>query len=151
MNLKVGVALTQASLLLLVHLFVLIIYIPVNNFSVMSGHIFPGWTNTKQRIKCLCSRTQCNASSEARTATPRSRVKHSTTSSVLVHGDIKVFKLCLRMFLNKPAQQNSPTCRVADYLTNIGWQFKGVRALRGYFGPPMRSKNKSCSSQVSSY
>ena len=28
---------------------------------------------------------------------------------------------------------------------------KGVRALRGYFGPPMRSKNKSCSSQVSSY
>ena len=31
---------------------------------------------------------------------------------------------------------------------------KGVRALRGYFAPPptpMRSKNKSCSSQVSSY
>ena len=28
---------------------------------------------------------------------------------------------------------------------------KGVRELRGYFGPPMRSKNKSCSSQVSSY
>ena len=27
---------------------------------------------------------------------------------------------------------------------------KGVRALRGYFGPPMRSK-KSDSSQVSSY
>ena len=26
---------------------------------------------------------------------------------------------------------------------------KGVRALRGYFGPPMRSKNKSLSSQVS--
>ena len=23
---------------------------------------------------------------------------------------------------------------------------KGVRALRGYFGPPMRSKNKNCSS-----
>ena len=28
---------------------------------------------------------------------------------------------------------------------------KGVRALRGFFGPPVRSKNKSCSSQVSSY
>ena len=28
---------------------------------------------------------------------------------------------------------------------------KGVRALRGYFGSPMRSKNKSSSSQVSSY
>ena len=29
--------------------------------------------------------------------------------------------------------------------------FKGVRALRGCFVPPMRSKNKSGSSQVSSY
>ena len=28
---------------------------------------------------------------------------------------------------------------------------KGVNALRGYFGPPMRSKNKSGSTQVSSY
>ena len=28
---------------------------------------------------------------------------------------------------------------------------KEVRAFEGYFGPPMRSKNKSCSSQVSSY
>ena len=28
---------------------------------------------------------------------------------------------------------------------------KGVRALRGYFGPPMRSKSKNCSSQVSSF
>ena len=28
---------------------------------------------------------------------------------------------------------------------------KGVRAIRGYFGPPIRSKNKSCLSQVSSY
>ena len=44
----------------------------------------------------------------------------------------------------------------------ISWKFlsklylrkfytKGVRALRGYFGPPMRSKNKSCSLQVSLY
>ena len=29
--------------------------------------------------------------------------------------------------------------------------YKEVCALRGYFGPPMRSKNKSYSSQVSSY
>ena len=28
---------------------------------------------------------------------------------------------------------------------------KGVRAFRGYFVPPMRSTNKSCSSKVSSY
>ena len=30
-------------------------------------------------------------------------------------------------------------------------KIKGGRALRGYFGPPMRSKNKNCSAQVSSY
>ena len=35
-------------------LFVLILYIPaVNDFSVMSGWVFMGWTSTKQRIKCL--------------------------------------------------------------------------------------------------
>ena len=28
---------------------------------------------------------------------------------------------------------------------------KGVRAFRGYFGPPMRSKDKSYTSFVSSY
>ena len=28
---------------------------------------------------------------------------------------------------------------------------KGVRALRGYFGHPMRPKNENCFSQVSSY
>ena len=36
---------------------------------------------------------------------------------------------------------------------NVGFYSngKGVRALRGYFDLPMRSKNKSCSSQVSLY
>ena len=38
--------------------------------------------------------------------------------------------------------------KIRGVMTKIG---KGVRALRGYFGPPMMSKNKSCSSQVSSY
>ena len=34
-------------------LFVLILYVPVNNFSVMLGWVFLGWTSTKQTIKCL--------------------------------------------------------------------------------------------------
>ena len=36
-------------------LFVLMLYIPVNNFSVMPGKcpVFLGRTSTKQRIKCL--------------------------------------------------------------------------------------------------
>ena len=34
-------------------LFVLIHYVPVNNFSAMSGRVFLGLTSTKQRIKCI--------------------------------------------------------------------------------------------------
>ena len=37
-------------------LFVLILYIPVKNFSVMSGQIFLGRSSTKQSIKCLSQR-----------------------------------------------------------------------------------------------
>ena len=36
-------------------------------------------------------------------------------------------------------------------ITTIHVHVKGVRALRGYFGPPMRQKNENCFSQVSSY
>ena len=42
-----------------------------------------------------------------------------------------------------------PSVRVS--VQKIDTVLKGGRALRGYFGPPMRSKNKSCFSQVSSY
>ena len=31
----------------------LILYVPVKNFSVMSGRVFLGLTSTKQRMKCL--------------------------------------------------------------------------------------------------
>ena len=34
-------------------IFFLFFYVPVNNFSVMSGQVFLDWTRTKQRIKCL--------------------------------------------------------------------------------------------------
>ena len=37
-------------------LFGLILYIPVNKCSVMSGWVFLGWTSSKQRIKCLAQR-----------------------------------------------------------------------------------------------
>ena len=37
----------------MLYLFDLILYIPVNHFSVMSWRVFLGWTSTKQRIKSL--------------------------------------------------------------------------------------------------
>ena len=49
-------------------LFVLILYVPVNDFSVMSEQVFLGWTSTKQRKSC--STTQHSASGEARTHIP---------------------------------------------------------------------------------
>ena len=41
--------------LILICLHVLLLYVPINNFSVMSGHlsVFLGYTSTQQRIKCL--------------------------------------------------------------------------------------------------
>ena len=40
--------------------FDLIIYVPANNFSVMSGLVFLGWTSTMQGLMCLALRTQRN-------------------------------------------------------------------------------------------
>ena len=39
--------------IILIILFDLIPYVPVNNFSVMSEQVFLGWTSTKQGLMCL--------------------------------------------------------------------------------------------------
>ena len=57
----------------------LILYVPVNNFSVMSGQIFLGWTGTKQGLMCLAQGHNPVMTVRLELATPRSRVKHSTT------------------------------------------------------------------------
>ena len=49
-------------------LFDLVLYVPVNNFSVMSGRVFLGLASTKQaRINVSCTRTQRSDAGEART------------------------------------------------------------------------------------
>ena len=50
----------------------LILYIPVNNFSVMSGQVFLGQTSTKQWINVSCSREQHSdfPSRESQTSNP---------------------------------------------------------------------------------
>ena len=63
-------------------LFVLILYIPVNNFSVMSGWVFLGLTSTKQRIKCLAQGHSALPRVMLEPASLRSKVKHSTTEIV---------------------------------------------------------------------
>ena len=60
-------------------LFDLILYVPVNNFSVMSGQVFLGCTSTKQGLLCLAQGHNAVMPVRLETATPRPRVKRSTT------------------------------------------------------------------------
>ena len=60
-------------------LFDLILYFPVNNFSVMSGWVFLGWTSTKQGFMCLAQGHNAVTPVRLEPATSRSRDKHSTT------------------------------------------------------------------------
>ena len=59
-------------------LFVLILHIPVNNCSDMSGPIFLGWTSIKQWIKCLSQGHNTVSLVRLKPAKPQSWVKHST-------------------------------------------------------------------------
>ena len=72
----------------------MILYIPVNNYLVMSGPVFLGWTSTKQRIKCLAQGHMYNA-------TLRSLVKHSTILSLelllFIVEELLMFQRCLVM------------------------------------------------------
>ena len=59
----------QDETILMMKLFVLMLYIPINNFSGMTGQftVFMGWTSTKQKINILLKNS---ASDEFRTNDP---------------------------------------------------------------------------------
>ena len=57
----------------------LILYVPVNMFSHLSGQVFLGWTSAKQRIKCLAQGHNIVPLLRLKPANPRSPIKHSTT------------------------------------------------------------------------
>ena len=60
--------------------------------------------------------------------------------------------LCFKKYLTGPMTLSAVLSKKLSHLYfDIYEDYKGVCALRGYFGLPMRSKNKGCSSQVSSY
>ena len=67
-------------------------------------------------------------------------IHHALLSSLLTGSeDIIVFTLGKHSVTQMPGY----TARTIS--------LKGARALRGYFGPSMKSNNKSCSSQVTSF
>ena len=55
------------------------LYIPVNNFSVMSGRVFLGLTSTKQGLMCLAQGHNAVTAVRLKPASSLSQVKHSTT------------------------------------------------------------------------
>ena len=61
-------------------LFDLILYVPVNIFSVMSGRVFLGWTSTKQGLTCLAQGHKTVTPVRLKPANTWSWVKHSTTA-----------------------------------------------------------------------
>ena len=58
------------------HFVCLILYVPVNIFSVMSGRVFMCITSAKQGLMCLA---QGHNAVRLKPAAPRSQVQHSTT------------------------------------------------------------------------
>ena len=52
---------------------------PSQQFSVMSGQVFLGWTSTKQRLMCLAQGHNAVTLVRLEPSTPQSRVKNSTT------------------------------------------------------------------------
>ena len=79
--------LCQSQVLIIINVFDLILYIPVNNFSVMLGWVFLGWTSTKQGLMCLPQKHNTVTQVRLEPATSRSQDKHSTTELL---GSLKV-------------------------------------------------------------
>ena len=63
-------------------MFDLIIYVPVNNLSVMYKQVFLGWTSTKQGLMCLAQGHNAVTLVRLEPAALQSWVKHSTTETV---------------------------------------------------------------------
>ena len=66
-------------LVIIVCLFDLILYVPVNNFSVMLGRVFQGWTSTKQGLMCLAQGHNAVAPARLEPLALWSQVNRSTT------------------------------------------------------------------------
>ena len=102
-------------------IFVLIFYVPVNNFSIMLGCAFLGWTSTKQRIKCLAQVPPMRLEP----ATIGSRVTYSNTEPL--HSPLHSFKLCrLKFKISQNIEflsSNLKTCSMP--LKNINYKWTG--------------------------
>ena len=62
--------------------FDLILYVPINNFSVMSVQVFLGWNSTKQGLMCLAQWHNAVSLKRLKPATSQSQVKDFTTESL---------------------------------------------------------------------
>ena len=76
------------------YLFGLILYVPVNTLSVLSGRVFnPGLTSTKQGLMCLAQRHNAVMVVRFESMGLWSRVKHSTTEPLSDDGHFPILPL----------------------------------------------------------
>ena len=64
----------------LIYLFDLILYVPVNNLSVMMGQVFLGGNSTKLELMCLAQGHSAVTPVRLKPAALQSGVKYSTTA-----------------------------------------------------------------------
>ena len=76
-------------------LFDLILFVPVNNFSVMLGQVFLGLTSTGQRIKCFA---------KGHSAVPLVRLKPATLNPQVVHSTSETLRSSCALMID-PAKE----------------------------------------------
>ena len=66
----------------------LILYVPVNNLSVMLGWVFLGLTSTKQGLMCLAQGQNAVTPVRLEPSALRSRIKHSISDPLHSHNRV---------------------------------------------------------------
>ena len=67
-------------------LFDMILYVPVNNFLVMSERVgLPGLNSTKQGLMCLTQGHNALTPVRLKPTTPQSRIKHSSIEPLIIY------------------------------------------------------------------
>ena len=92
-----GTFLKKFWMKILVCLLDLILYVPVNTFSVMSGWFFMGWTSSKQVFMCLRQTHNAVTQMGVYQGAPWYRVKHCTTKPLCTLHEMLLAVLLLQL------------------------------------------------------
>ena len=80
-------------------LFDLILYVPVSNFSVMSGRVFLGWNSTKQGFMCLAQGHKCSDAGEVICSWARHLILCLVLVQSMKHADMTEHLLTVKVLI----------------------------------------------------